>query len=181
MCGYGGSIYNKDTNQNTLSVCTHNDRSSRIPLAGLKLSKPQISQQHPSRICFITPGWKVTRNLNLLSLTMGANSNVSSNKCVAIMALKPNQLQVTTYHPQANAIIERVHKVVNDMLRSFDMENNHENLEEDNPFDYFLQSTAWAIRSTYHTTLQATPCQLVFGRDMIHNIAFRANWDRIQK
>jgi hypothetical protein len=71
----------------------------------------------------------------------------------------------------------------NNMLRSFDLENNHENLEQqkDNPFDYFLQSTAWAIRSTYHTTLQATPCQLVFGRDMIHNIAFRANWDQIQK
>jgi hypothetical protein len=29
--------------------------------------------------------------------------------------------------------------------------------------------------------MQATPCQLVFGRDMIHNIAFRANWDQIQK
>jgi hypothetical protein len=112
---------------------------------------------------------------------MGANSNMSSNKCVTIMALKPNQLQVTTNMTQANAIIERVHKVVNDMLRSFDLENNHENLEEDNPFDYFLQSTAWAIRSTYHTTLQTTPCQLVFGRDMIHNIAFRANWDQIQK
>jgi hypothetical protein len=39
----------------------------------------------------------------------------------------------------------------------------------------------WAIKSTYHTTLQITPCQLVFGRDMIHNIAFRANWDQIQK
>jgi uncharacterized SAM-binding protein YcdF (DUF218 family) len=77
--------------------------------------KPQISQQHPSRICFITPGWHITRDLNLLSLTMGvlANSNVSSIKCVynTIMALKPNQLQVTTYHPQASAIIERVHKV----------------------------------------------------------------------
>jgi hypothetical protein len=71
----------------------------------------------------------------------------------------------------------------NNMLRSFDLENNHENLEQqkDNPFDYFLQSTAWAIRSTYHTTLQATPCQLVLGRDMIHNIAFRENWDQIQK
>jgi hypothetical protein len=46
------------------------------------------------------------------------------------MALKPNQLQVTSYHPQANAIIERGHKVVNDMLKSFDLENNHENLEE---------------------------------------------------
>jgi transposase InsO family protein len=75
------------------------------------------------------------------------NSNVSLNKCiqVTIMALKPNQLQITTYHPQANAIIERVHKVVNDMLRPFDLKNNYENLEEqeDNPFDYFLQSTAW--------------------------------------
>jgi hypothetical protein len=39
----------------------------------------------------------------------------------------------------------------------------------------------YAIRSTYHTTLQGTPCKLVFGRDMIHNIAFRANWDQIQK
>jgi hypothetical protein len=93
------------------------------------------------------------------------------------MALKTNQLRVKTNTKQANAIIERVHKVVNDMLRSFDLENNHEHLEEkeDNPFEYFLQSTAWAIRSTNHTTLQATPCQLVFGRDMIHNIAFRAN------
>jgi hypothetical protein len=60
------------------------------------------------------------------------NSNVSSNKCVdtTIIALKPNQLQLTTINPQANAIIERVHKVINDMLRSFDLENeiNHENL-----------------------------------------------------
>jgi hypothetical protein len=61
------------------------------------------------------------------------------------------------------------------------LENNHENIaeQEDNPFDYFLPSAAWlhdyqAI-STYHTILQAAPCHLVFGRDMIHNIAFRAN------
>jgi hypothetical protein len=38
-----------------------------------------------------------------------------------------------------------------------------------------------AIRSTYHTTLQATLCQLVFGRDMIHNMVFRVNRDQIQK
>jgi hypothetical protein len=39
--------------------------------------------------------------------------------------------------------------IVNDMLRSFDLENenNHQNLEEqqDNPFDYFLQSIAWLL------------------------------------
>jgi transposase InsO family protein len=85
----------------------------------------------------------------------------------------------TSHNPQANAIIERLHKVVNDMLRSFDLENQE--LDVDNPFDYFLQSAAWAIRSTFHTTLQASPCQLVFGRDMIHNVAFKANWDRIRR
>jgi hypothetical protein len=36
-----------------------------------------------------------------------------------------------------------VHKGVNNILRSFDLKNNDENLGEDNPFDYFLQSTAW--------------------------------------
>jgi hypothetical protein len=43
------------------------------------------------------------------------DSNVTSNKCVCktITALKPKQLQVTTIHAQANAIIEQVHKVVN--------------------------------------------------------------------
>jgi hypothetical protein len=52
----------------------------------------------------------------------------------------------TSHNPQATAIIERVHNIVNDMLRSFDLENSHENLEEeeDIPFDYFLQSTAWS-------------------------------------
>jgi hypothetical protein len=61
----------------------------------------------------------------------------------------------TSHNPQANAIIVEVHKIVNEMLRSFNLENNHENLDqqEDNPFDYFLQSTAWAIRNTYHRTL----------------------------
>jgi hypothetical protein len=92
-----------------------------------------------------------------------------------------NHLHVTTITVQVNVIIERVHKVVNDMLRSYDLENNHENLEaqEDNPFDYFIQSTSWAMQSTYHTTPQATPFQIVFDRDMIQNIAFIANWDSI--
>jgi hypothetical protein len=110
----GGSIYNKDTIQNVLSAFTHNDVSSNKK-AGSKLLKLQISQNHPSRLCFITPGWNVTYDLNLLSLTMEvrANLKVSSNKCLSktIMALKPNQLQVTTCYPQANEIIERVYKI----------------------------------------------------------------------
>jgi hypothetical protein len=102
------------------------------------------------------------------------------------MALKPDYPQATAHNTQTNAIIERVHKVVNDMLRSFHLENYHENLEEQQKIIHLITSFNQLhgyqdIRSTYHTTLQATPCQLVFGRDMIHNIAFRVNWDQIQK
>jgi hypothetical protein len=44
---------------------------------------------------------------------------------------------------------------------------------------YLTNGTSQAIRSTYHTTLHATPSQLVLY--MIQNIAFRANWDQIQR
>jgi hypothetical protein len=37
------------------------------------------------------------------------------------------------------------------------------------------------IRNIYPAIAYATPCQVVFGRDMIHNIAFKENWNRIQK
>ncbi len=51
----------------------------------------------------------------------------------------------TSHNPQVSSITDQGHKVINEMLRSFDLEK--ESLEEDNPFEYFLQSTAWAIRS----------------------------------
>jgi hypothetical protein len=62
LYGSGGFIYNKDTIQCTLSVfllaltITYNDRFSNISQVGLILSKPKISQQHPSRVCFIILG-----------------------------------------------------------------------------------------------------------------------------
>ena len=43
-----------------------------------------------------------------------------------------------------------------------------------------LASVAWAIDSTHHTTLQATPGQLVFGRDMPLNLKFVADWEAIR-
>jgi hypothetical protein len=38
-----------------------------------------------------------------------ANSNVSSKKCVKIIAFNLNQLQVTTIHAQANVMIQQVY------------------------------------------------------------------------
>jgi hypothetical protein len=61
---------------------------------------------------------------------------------------KPNYKSQHTIHKQIQSLSKyTVIAIINDMLRSFDLENNHENLEEkeDNPFDYFLQSTAWLL------------------------------------
>jgi hypothetical protein len=83
----------------------------------------------------------------------------------------------TEYNPQANSIIERVHQVLGNALRTFELEKQE--LSTKNPFEPFLTATAYAIRSTYHTTLRATPGQLVFGRDMILPIQFKADWASI--
>jgi hypothetical protein len=85
----------------------------------------------------------------------------------------------TTYNPQSNGIIERVHQVLNDSLRTFELEKRE--LSETEPWSPFLTAVAYAIRSTYHTTLQATPAQLVFGRDMILPLKFKADWARIRQ
>jgi hypothetical protein len=45
--------------------------------------------------------------------------------------------------------------------------------------DVFLDNAAWAICSTYHTVLKASPGAAIFGRDMLFNIPFIANWNKI--
>ena len=54
-------------------------------------------------------------------------------------------------------------------------------LDEDDPFAGLIAAVGFAIRSTYHTTLQSTPGQLVFGRDMIFNILHIADWEYIKQ
>jgi transposase InsO family protein len=84
----------------------------------------------------------------------------------------------TAYNPQANGIVERVHLVLGDALRTFELHERE--MDVNDPWSSFLASAAFAIRSTYHTTLKATPGQLVFGRDMLLPIKFKANWAEIK-
>jgi hypothetical protein len=49
-------------------------------------------------------------------------------------------------------------------------------MDEKDPWGPFLSSAEYAIQSTFHTTLKATPGQLVFGRDMVLPIKFMADW-----
>ena len=48
-----------------------------------------------------------------------------------------------------------------------------------NDVDVFLDNAAWAICSTYHTVLKASPGAAIFGRDMLYDVPFIANWNKI--
>ena len=43
----------------------------------------------------------------------------------------------------------------------------------------FLVDASWAIRSTYHTVLKSTPGAAIFGRDMLLDIPYIADWSAI--
>jgi hypothetical protein len=90
----------------------------------------------------------------------------------------------TAHNPQANAVIERIHQTIGNIIWTFQVQDDPY-LDEDDPFGGILAATRFAARAMYHTTLQATPMQLVMGRDAILNVKHEANWkyirDRKQK
>ena len=65
------------------------------------------------------------------------------------------------------------------MLQTMDLDN-HE-FDTSDPWGDMLAKIAWAICILYHTTLNATPGQLVFSRDMLFDIKFSPNWENIRK
>ena len=77
-----------------------------------------------------------------------------------------------TSNPQSNGIIEHIH-----IIRTFDVSNivNHD------PWSGILAATMFAVRATYHTTLQASPMHIVFGRYAILNIKHVADWEHIRQ
>jgi hypothetical protein len=73
--------------------------------------------------------------------------------------------------------LERIHRVFGDMKRTSGV-NNREVVDA-HLIDKFHTNAAWAIRSTYHTVLRATPGAAIFGRDMLFDIPFLADWTEI--
>jgi hypothetical protein len=48
-----------------------------------------------------------------------------------------------------------------------------------NDVNVFLNNAAWAICSTHHTFLKASPGAAIFGRGMLFDIPFIADWNKI--
>ena len=88
---------------------------------------------------------------------------------------------ITTRNPQANSIIERIHQTIGNMIRTFRMHETAE-IDKNDPWSGVLSATMFATRATLHTTtLQATPSQLIFGRDAMMNIKHEPNWKFIRE
>ncbi len=86
---------------------------------------------------------------------------------------------ITTRNPQANAMVERIHQVIHNMIRTLEIRDS-DDLSPDFGWQGILAAIRQAVRSTVHTTTRATPTQLVFGRDAILNVSFEANWQYIK-
>eukprot|EP00957_Ditylum_brightwellii_P050054 3794170-Ditylum_brightwellii.AAC.1 len=65
------------------------------------------------------------------------------------------------------------------MKRSFEV--NDTIIDKKDPWTGILCAVRFATRVTVHTTIQATPMQLVFGRDAILNAKHEANWKYINE
>jgi hypothetical protein len=80
-------------------------------------------------------------------------------------------------NPQANGILECVHQVLGQMLLTAELDMADSVTPHD--VDVFLDNAAWAIRSSYHTVLKASPGAAIFERDMLFDIPFVADWRKI--
>ncbi len=83
----------------------------------------------------------------------------------------------TIKNPQANAICEPVYQVLGTMMRTSELDMADSVHPAD--IDTFIDNAAWAIRSTYHTVLKASPGAAIIGRDMLFAIPFVADWKQI--
>jgi hypothetical protein len=59
------------------------------------------------------------------------------------------------------------------------LEGNY--LDKKDLWKRIFSAIAFAVISTFYTTLQTFPGQLVFGRDMIFNIFYTAKWKYIEQ
>ena len=68
---------------------------------------------------------------------------------------------IMTRKPQANPFLERAHQNIGNIIYSFQLDKAKLNM--DDPWEGILSTVIFAMQSTVHTTLGATPMQLVFG------------------
>ncbi len=81
---------------------------------------------------------------------------------------------------QSNAIYERMHQTVGDVLRTLLNGEPPQNIAKAKYYvDEALSIAMHAMRVGIHSTMESSPGNLVFNRDMFLNIPLIANWHAI--
>ena len=86
---------------------------------------------------------------------------------------------ISIKHSQSNGIVERVRQVFGDMVQTHDLKQYI--FDDVDPWEPVLNEISWAIRSTPHTSIKESLGRLVFGRDMLSDIPYIPDWDKIAK
>jgi hypothetical protein len=124
------------------------------------VNKPWLSRYPICHYIIYDNGGEFKLNFEYLCVTYGIKRKLTTIK-----------------YPQANAILERLHQVLAQTLHTAEI-NMAKTVTPDD-VDVFLDNAAWVICSTYHTVLKASPGVAIFGHNMLFDIPFIANWNKI--
>jgi hypothetical protein len=83
----------------------------------------------------------------------------------------------TIKNPQANAFVERIQQIIGNSIRTMEL---HKRKYDDTTVNAIHQNVAYSLQATYHSSLAASPGQIIFGCDMIINAIYLANWKDLQ-
>ena len=85
-------------------------------------------------------------------------------------------------NPQSNAIVEMMHQSISTMIAISLRENPPNKFEEISSLVHSkCMAAQYAIRATVNTTLQNTPGELEFGRNMLHPFPSKIDWSQLLK
>ncbi len=88
----------------------------------------------------------------------------------------------TIKNPQSNAICERMHQTVTNVLRTLVHTNPPQNITQARDIvDDALTTAMHAMQTTIATTLGSTPGALAFARDMFLDVPLITDWQDIAR
>jgi hypothetical protein len=130
------------SSKNTMVAETTFDKSS-AQISNL-VYKTWFSRYPPCRYLIYNNGSKFKLHFQSLCNTYGIKRKPTSVK-----------------NPQVNPVLERIYAVLGNMLRTSELDMAETVKASD--IDIFLSDAAWAVCSTYHTLLIASPGAAIFG------------------
>ena len=76
-------------------------------------------------------------------------------------------------------MVKRCHQTIGNIICTFT--DDFCELDKDQKWKGIIAAAKFACHVTVHTTLNASPTQLVFGRDTILNTGYETNWNVIRE